>query len=169
MNTVEHRVDGGEDVQNVHSNLFTNAVEVPQAANTVATTLTVETQLMTLLEGLATLIASNKEQGTSQPGSTSSPPSIINTNNSNKQYGRTKGGKSKNDMLKQTWRQYTFWCYTCGVNLHHNTIDGCTRVPKREGHNVTATRDNPGNGNTSRNHLWMKWSFDGRVYPQKME
>ena len=168
MNNVEHRVDGVEDVQDVHSNLFTTA-EIPQTANTVATTLTAETQLKTLLDGLATLIATNKGQNTNQTGSISSSPSIINTNYSNKQYGRTKGGNSKNDTLKQTWRQYTFWCYTCGVNLHHNTIDGCKRVPKREGHNVAVTRDNPGNGNTSRDHLWMKWSFDGKVYPKKME
>ena len=121
----------------------------PSVANTAGTTITSETQLKTLMDGLTKLITTAKDTNTKQ------------------QPRRTKGGRKENKLLK-TWRQYTYWCYTCGVNLTHNTSDGCIREPKRQGHNLEATRENPG-GNTSRNHLWMQWSFDGRPYPKKIE
>ena len=49
------------------------------------------------------------------------------------------------------WRQWRSWCYTCGVNLNHNSSN-CRRS-KRPGHdaNPEATMENPQGGNTSKN------------------
>uniref|UniRef100_A0A7S4APF2 Uncharacterized protein n=1 Tax=Pseudo-nitzschia australis TaxID=44445 RepID=A0A7S4APF2_9STRA len=59
---------------------------------------------------------------------------------------------------KGKWRQWCSWCYTCGVNLNHST-SGCRKFLKAPGHKVhlDATKDDPQGGNTTTNHLWMKW------------
>ena len=56
------------------------------------------------------------------------------------------------------WRQWRSWCYTCGVNLSHNT-GGCKKFLKAPGHvaHPDATKDDPQGGNTTKNHLRMKW------------
>ena len=133
---MEERLNTFEDIQDVHSGLLSETVKphtinvptevtqyiastvpvastAPSVANTVATTITSETQLKTLMDGLAKLITTAKDT------------------NSKQQPRRTKGGRKDNKLMK-TWRQYTYWCYTCGVNLTHNTTGGCIRVPKRQ-------------------------------------
>jgi len=59
---------------------------------------------------------------------------------------------------KGKWRQWRSWCYTCGVNLNHST-SGCRKFLKAPGHDThtEATKDDPQGGNTTKNHLWMKW------------
>jgi len=65
--------------------------------------------------------------------------------------------RSYQNQRPKQWRQWRSWCYSCGVNLTHNSID-CKR-PKRPGHttNPGATMENPMGGNTTKNRLWMKW------------
>ena len=53
------------------------------------------------------------------------------------------------------WRQFTKFCWSCGVNLHHDS-PGCDQK-KKAGHITTATYANPQDGNTSRNRLWQQW------------
>eukprot|EP00532_Pseudo-nitzschia_australis_P011844 CAMPEP_0168222212 /NCGR_PEP_ID=MMETSP0140_2-20121125/10456_1 /TAXON_ID=44445 /ORGANISM="Pseudo-nitzschia australis, Strain 10249 10 AB" /LENGTH=184 /DNA_ID=CAMNT_0008151611 /DNA_START=273 /DNA_END=824 /DNA_ORIENTATION=+ len=54
-------------------------------------------------------------------------------------------------------RQWTFWCYSCGTNVSHNSVD-CHRtklqLPDHQKYKVTATKDNPQEGNSSKDHLW---------------
>ena len=54
------------------------------------------------------------------------------------------------------WRQWTFFCYTCGVNLNHNTDKHPQSRAKREGHddNLAATHTNLNGGNGDKNWLW---------------
>jgi hypothetical protein len=62
----------------------------------------------------------------------------------------TRGGGS--------WRRYNKWCWSCGVNLRHNSDEKEGKChQKRTGHVSTATKDNPQGGNEERNHLWMWW------------
>lgn len=64
----------------------------------------------------------------------------------------------RRDGAPKEWRQYSNWCYTCGVNLSHGTKE--CRWRRREGHDShhAATFNDPQGGSTKRNHLWMKWS-----------
>mmetsp|Transcript_13257 Transcript_13257/g.27807 ORF Transcript_13257/g.27807 Transcript_13257/m.27807 type:complete len:82 (-) Transcript_13257:50-295(-) len=56
------------------------------------------------------------------------------------------------------WRQWKYWCYTCGVNLKHN-FDGCTQRRKDSNYYAfpTATKDIPQGGNNTRDELWIQW------------
>eukprot|EP00532_Pseudo-nitzschia_australis_P008137 CAMPEP_0168177398 /NCGR_PEP_ID=MMETSP0139_2-20121125/8426_1 /TAXON_ID=44445 /ORGANISM="Pseudo-nitzschia australis, Strain 10249 10 AB" /LENGTH=464 /DNA_ID=CAMNT_0008096433 /DNA_START=46 /DNA_END=1440 /DNA_ORIENTATION=- len=66
------------------------------------------------------------------------------------------------------WRQWKYWCYSCGTNLSHNTID-CHRtknqLPDHDQFKTTATRDNPQGGNSKKDHLWLKWCDPGTYEP----
>jgi hypothetical protein len=56
------------------------------------------------------------------------------------------------------WRRYNKWCWSCGVNLRHNSDEKDGKChQKRTGHIATATKNNPQGGNEERNHLWMWW------------
>mmetsp|Transcript_10663 Transcript_10663/g.26926 ORF Transcript_10663/g.26926 Transcript_10663/m.26926 type:complete len:511 (-) Transcript_10663:418-1950(-) len=50
------------------------------------------------------------------------------------------------------WQRWDFWCYSCGVNLHHNS-DGCKRPKPGHAAHIYATRENPQGGNTKKDHL----------------
>ena len=52
------------------------------------------------------------------------------------------------------WQSWTFWCYTHGTNLTHNS-PACNRP--QTGHKQAATKLNPMGGNTSRDHLHDLW------------
>ena len=54
------------------------------------------------------------------------------------------------------WRQWKYWCHTCGCNLHHNS-DACPPKKQRPGHVASATKDNPQGGNAKKDRLWMLW------------
>ena len=66
------------------------------------------------------------------------------------------GSTSQQPYRPRKWRQWRSWCYTCGVNLNHNSIN-CKRT-KCAGHdaNPEATMENPLGGNVAKNRLWMK-------------
>ena len=51
-------------------------------------------------------------------------------------------------------RQYKFWCWSCGVNLSH---DSCNCRTQKQGHIKNATKDNPQGGNTSKDARYMMW------------
>jgi hypothetical protein len=56
------------------------------------------------------------------------------------------------------WRRYNKWCWSCGVNLSHNSDEKDRKCyHKRTGHIATATKDNPHGGNAERNHMWLWW------------
>ena len=63
-----------------------------------------------------------------------------------------------NRRKRTAWQQWSYWCWTCGVNLTHNTPKHTNR--KKDGHDdhLAATRNDPqGGGVERRAHLWMKW------------
>ena len=68
-------------------------------------------------------------------------------------------GCAKISEKEMGWRQWKYWCYTCGVNLYHNTKDHPDSKRKMDGHDThtNTTKDAPQGGNTKRNHLWLKW------------
>ena len=79
------------------------------------------------------------------------------TNNSNNNGNRDT--KRPNRLARtgpRTWRRFDKWCWTCGVNLHHNS-DGSCRRARTDYHKKQATFQDPRGGNISRNHLWQKW------------
>ena len=52
------------------------------------------------------------------------------------------------------WRQWVYYCYKCGVNLKHNSID-CSWKEKVNKDDATFT-DKKG-GLATRDHLWQPW------------
>ena len=67
------------------------------------------------------------------------------------------GGKTTKAPTRTTdksWRQWKFYCYTCGCNLTH-PAHKCTRKSKQDGHgdHLDATYKDPQGGNINQNHL----------------
>ena len=67
------------------------------------------------------------------------------------------------------WRQWKYWCYSCGTNLSHNSNE-CHRtknqLPDHDRFKATATKDNPQGGNSKKDHLWLKWCDPGTYEPR---
>ena len=80
---------------------------------------------------------------------------------------RTTPGRSDETRV---WRQWNFWCWSCGTNLTHNSGE-CSpdRHNYRRGHKKSATKSNPDGGNVRRNHLWGKWChpIDHKVHDNR--
>uniref|UniRef100_A0A7S4ASS5 Uncharacterized protein n=1 Tax=Pseudo-nitzschia australis TaxID=44445 RepID=A0A7S4ASS5_9STRA len=67
------------------------------------------------------------------------------------------------------WRQWKYWCYSCGTNLSHNSQD-CHRtkiqLPDHQRYKSIATKENPQGGNSRKDHLWLKWCDPGTYEPR---
>jgi hypothetical protein len=78
------------------------------------------------------------------------------------------GGGGRGDATSsgiKVWRQWQYWCHSCGCNLQHDSKD-CTNPRKRkEGHKDEATYANPMGGNIARNGLWHRWCQPGTNRP----
>lgn len=81
----------------------------------------------------------------------------INTMKSTKTGGGKGGRKEKATTdLYNVWRQWKFWCHSCGCNLNHNSKD-CRSFKKKNGHKDEATMQNPMGGNEGKNEFYNKW------------
>ena len=68
-----------------------------------------------------------------------------------------KGDKKKTtDALYTVWRQWKFWCHSCGCNLNHDS-EKCKSARKKKGHKNEATIQNPMGGNTAKDAFFNKW------------
>ena len=68
---------------------------------------------------------------------------------------------------EQPWRQWNQYCWSCGVQLNHNSA---TCNHPRQGHenHLTATFEDQQGGNKKRDHLWGKWCGpDINIYNEK--
>jgi len=92
---------------------------------------------------------------------------VMNAINTFKAENSTNNKSTKPTKKVYDWRQFTKFCWSCGVNLHHDS-PGCDRK-KKTGHITTATYSNPQAGNVGRNHLWQQWCTPGTniVVPTK--
>jgi len=92
---------------------------------------------------------------------------VMNAINTFKTENGTNTKSTKPTKKVYDWRQFTKFCWSCGVNLHHNSPD-CDRK-KKAGHSTTATYAKPEEGNVGRNHLWQQWCTPGTniVVPTK--
>jgi len=70
---------------------------------------------------------------------------------------RSGRGRGRDNTRSQEWRQWKKWCWSCGVNLSHNSEAHRSEFRKLPGHNNTATTTNPLGGNIAKDGLWMKW------------
>lgn len=77
---------------------------------------------------------------------------------SNATASSSNGAERPKDPANDTdWQQYKYWCYSCGVNLTHDS-GNCPPNRCRRCHDANATNANPGTGaNTKRNNLWELW------------
>ena len=93
-------------------------------------------------------------------GPRDAPPAVARTN--------ARRGTIRGDP-NGPWRQWKYWCYSCGTNLSHNSID-CHRTkiqrPDHDRLKSIATKDNPQGGNSKKDHLWMKWCDPGTYEPR---
>jgi hypothetical protein len=70
--------------------------------------------------------------------------------------GDKKAAAEARAALLNVWRQWKFWCHSCGCNLNHNS-NNCTSFKKKSGHKDEATMQNPMGGNEGKNELHNKW------------
>ena len=70
--------------------------------------------------------------------------------------GNKKAAAEARAALLNVWRQWKFWCHSCGCNLNHNS-NNCTSFKKKSGHKDEATMQNPMGGNEGKNELHNKW------------
>ena len=80
-------------------------------------------------------------------------------------------GKSKqekpNAKSNQPWRQWNQHCWSCGVQLNHNSTN-CKHPRTGHEEHTTATHEDQQGGNNKRNHLWGKWCGpDIGIYMEK--
>ena len=74
----------------------------------------------------------------------------------------TSGGSDRDKtvmggMGTEQWRQWKYWCFSCGVNLRHNSAGHTHEASKKRTHIASATFENQQGGNNLRDHLWKKW------------
>lgn len=73
---------------------------------------------------------------------------------------RTPAARPFNSPHHTEWKQWKFNCYTCGVNLTHDTRDHGNRRPRKapdhDAHHTATFQDQQG-GNAKKNRLWLKW------------
>jgi hypothetical protein len=123
-----------------------SADSVPSFINTDASTVATQSQQTTMLKDMmsdlrkemALLVSSNSSKvvpsGSGRGGGTNVTPRARPT----------------------TWRQWDKWCWTHGSHLLHDSTS-CDKKWRKPGHKETATKENPMNGNISRDHLYMQW------------
>eukprot|EP00536_Pseudo-nitzschia_multiseries_P016932 jgi/Psemu1/48510/gm1.48510_g len=58
---------------------------------------------------------------------------------------------------RQEWKQYKYYCHSCGVNLTHDGRS-CYRRSNRAGHQEGATYNNQMGGATRNNDRWLRWN-----------
>ena len=67
------------------------------------------------------------------------------------------GGGAPTTQIKMVykWTQWLFWCFGCGVNLHHHTGQ-CPPQKRKTNHTnrLSATKTDPQGGNSKKDHLW---------------
>lgn len=73
--------------------------------------------------------------------------------------------QGNNNHGNKGWRQYTYYCWSCGCNVKHNS-NQCRY--REDGHNPAATWENKLGGNTKRDWLRLKWlGPDNKAYQNK--
>jgi len=94
----------------------------------------------------------------------------LNLTGSSSRGGGGGGGASTNTQIDKVyeWTQWLFWCFSCGVNLHHHTRD-CPPHKRRTNHSehLSATRADPQGGLTRKDHLWQMWCHPVTRRPHK--
>jgi hypothetical protein len=62
------------------------------------------------------------------------------------------------DQRPKIWRQYKCWCYSCRVNLSHNSNECRSRKFAAHPQHLNATFNNQQGGNGKKDNNWMKWN-----------
>jgi hypothetical protein len=132
-------------------------------------------------EDLATALSANMRDNmslaTTHPGGSIAIPSAITAGSSltNDQYSKILNAISalqtksqptyeqrpqanSYDQRPKIWKQYKCWCYSCGVNLSHNSNECRIRKFTAHSQHPTATFNNQQGGNGKKDSNWMKWN-----------
>jgi hypothetical protein len=152
----------GKDMETLHNNqqqlgtAYTaltrpSSDSVPSFINTDASTVVTQSQQATMLKEMSDL---RKEMALLVNSKGNKVGSGTGTGTSG---GGRGGGTSPAPRIRPTtWRQWDKWCWTHGSHLTHDSMT-CDKKYRKSGHDETATKENPMNGNTSRDHLYMQW------------
>ena len=133
--------------------------------STTPTTVTVPTAAMSTV-GSALTSGTIQTQGLEQL-TAALVAALQNTNGNQCQPPRLQGQTKNRAKTEQPWRQWNQYCWSCGVQLNHNSA---TCKHPRQGHDnhLSATYEDQQGGNTKRNHLWGKWCGpDINIYNDK--
>jgi hypothetical protein len=72
-----------------------------------------------------------------------------------------------NNKTNQPWRQWNQYCWSCGVQLNHNSTN-CKHPRTGHEEHMSATFEDQQGGNSKRDHLWEKWCGpDIGIYKEK--
>ncbi len=176
--TLRHVVDSQNHLQEQYANraeLDYNQYRPPPSVVTAPTTTTVSTTANSVANSVApTPVYPDFEgilQRALQTQAAITEKAIANSRPSNPRNAQSTRTTPQHGPRRRTgtgtWRQWKYWCYTCGVNLKHNTND-CDRNRKLANHytSPSATKANPQGGNTSRDDLWLQWCHPVTNAPQ---
>ena len=133
--------------------------------NTTPSTVTVPTAALSTV-GSALTPATFQGQGLEQL--TAALVAALQATNGNEcQTTQPQGLPKSKAKVEHPWRQWNQYCWSCGVQLNHNSA---TCKHPRQGHDnhLSATYEDQQGGNTKRNHLWGKWCGpDINIYNDK--
>ena len=65
-----------------------------------------------------------------------------------------KAGTSRTQVVVNYWRQWVYYCFKCGVNLKHHSIN---YKWKEKDHKDNAIFSDKKGGLAKRDHLWQLW------------
>ena len=134
------------------------SIRAPTDHETVAgLTLASDPQFQSMIESQRALSAQVQNMMQSMTNNTGQPPAHYRTERGNPQGGRDNGGRGhggRYGAMDNVCRQYRMWCWSCGVNLSHNSGNCNTH---KTGHIDTATYASPQGGNLKKNARHMKW------------
>eukprot|EP00536_Pseudo-nitzschia_multiseries_P013056 jgi/Psemu1/33974/gm1.33974_g len=119
------------DLANVCHEIYSQVTETATAASTMTMTNQWETAMAVLQADVNRLKAADASRTNSRPDTRQ--PSL------------------------QGWKQYKYYCHSCGVNLTHDGRS-CYRRRNKAGHQEGATFDNQMGGATRNTERWLQWN-----------
>eukprot|EP00536_Pseudo-nitzschia_multiseries_P013180 jgi/Psemu1/34287/gm1.34287_g len=120
-----------QDLANVCREIYSQVTETATAASTMTMSNQWETAMAALQADVNRLKSADASHRTTKP--------------------------ETRQLTRQEWKQYKYYCHSCGVNLTHDGRN-CYRRSNGAGHQEGATYDNQMGGATRNNERWLQWN-----------
>ena len=165
---IQEELDATREELDSVSIALRTALSEPSSLNKKTTTPTTVTIPTAALSTVGSAMTPGTFQGQGLEHLTAALVTALQAANGNQCFSPLHQGQSKSkSKVEQPWRQWNQYCWSCGVQLNHNSA---TCKHPRQGHenHLTATFEDQQGGNTKRDHLWGKWCGpDINIYNEK--